>query len=290
MKCFTLLSNQIGKLLSKRKQLFFITIFVLGHPMETPFNYDLHLFSLPGKHRVMVCFHGYGDNHEISLPLKNLHSIEATLISFNFPEYDIKQGRKYDPKNATFGSIDELLPALYVMKQTVVDQYIESIDLYGFSAGGGALINAIGILNTSIYDAQLKKIGIEKAEKEKLLNAIQKGIVILDTPLKSIEEIIDFRGSTEEFESLAKNYRDNNLRPIDSLKRLKGLSLDVLLHFQENDEILSNRDDCIYIEQLKENLPKGKMTVIIGNDGGHMVPHFSLWRSYSEKIASLTKI
>lgn len=142
--------------------------------------------------------------------------IEATLVSFNFPEYDIKEEREYDYRQATFGTIAELLPALYVLKQIVIDQGIASIDLYGFSAGGGALINVIGVLNTSTYDTELKKIGIHTLEKEKLLSAIQKGIIVLDTPLKSIEEIIDHRGSTPEFEYLAKNYRDNNLRPIDS--------------------------------------------------------------------------
>ncbi len=250
--------------------------------MNPPFDYDLHLFSVPGKsNRVMICFHGYGDNYEVSLSLKNLECVESTLISFNFPEYDITQGRKYNPNNATFGTIDELLPALYVMKQIVLDQGVESIDLYGFSAGGGALINAIGVLNSAMYEAELKKIGIGGAEKKKLLAAIQKGVVVLDTPLKSIEEIIDCRGSTEEFEILAKNYRDNHLRPIDSLKLLKGLSLDILLHFQEDDETLSNRDDHIYIERLKESLPEGKITVIVGNDGGHTAPHFSLWQAYS---------
>lgn len=267
--------------------LVFSPFFVFGQSVSPPFNYDLHLSSLPGSNnRVMICFHGYGDNYKVASWLKKIGGMEATLISFNFPEHNIKQRRECNAKDATFGTIDELLPALYVMKQIVLGQGVESIDLYGFSAGGGALINAIGVLNTSTYDTQLKKIEIGIAEKKKLLTAIQKGIVILDTPLKSIEEIIDFRGPTEELEILAKNYRDNNLRPIDSLKRLKGLSLDVLVHFQENDEILSNRDDAIYIEHLKENLPKSKVTVIIGNDGGHMVPHFSLWQSYSQKIES----
>ena len=79
--------------------------------------------------------------------------------------------------------------------------------------------------------------------------------MILDTPLKSIEEIIDFRGSTEELERLAKNYRDNHLRPIDSIESLRGLSLDILLHFQEKDKILSNRDDFLYIEKLQAIQP-----------------------------------
>lgn len=261
----------------------FSPFLVFGQSMNPPFEYDLHISTLPGKSkRIMICFHGYGDNYEIASSLKNLKYIEATLISFNFPEYDIKQGRKYDPKKSTFGTIDELLPALYVMKQVVVDQSADSIDLYGFSAGGGALVNVIGLLNTQTYAAKLEEIGISTLEKEKILAAIQKGIVILDTPLKSIEEIIDFRGSTEEFEILAKNYQSNNLRPIDSLLLLKGLLLDIFLHFQENDEILSNRDDNLYIERLKATQPN--VTVIMENDGGHMATHSSLWQSYLQKI------
>jgi hypothetical protein len=141
------------------------------------------------------------------------------------------------------------------------------------------------VLNTSTYDEKLKEIEIGTIEKEKLLTAIQKGILILDTPLKSIEEIIDFRGSTKEFECLAKNYRDNNFRPIDSLRLLEGLSLDVLLHFQEKDEILSNRDDALYIERLQAN--QSKIAVIIGNDRGHMSSHLSLWQFYSQKMHQL---
>lgn len=269
--------------------LFFLPLMSFGQFSDSPFDYDLQAFSLPGNNeRVMLCLHGYGDNYKIALSLKEQSCIEATLISFNFPEYDIKQGRKYDPQKASFGTIDELLPALYVLKQTVLDQGLDAIDLYGKSAGGGALVNVIGVLNSSTYDANLKKIGIGKEEKKRLLSAIQKGVVILDTPLKSVEEIIDFRGSTEELEILAKNYRDNGLRPIDSLKLLDGLSLDILLHFQEKDEVISNRDDEIYIERLKAYQPTGKVTVIIGNDGGHMAPHLSLWRYYSYKMKTLS--
>ncbi len=107
--------------------------------------------------------------------------IESTLVSFNFPEYDIAQGRTYDPKKATFGTIDELLPALHIMKHIVLDQDLDSIDLYGFSAGGGALVYVIKVLNSSLYDEKLRELGIGEIEKKKLLLAIEKGIVILDT-------------------------------------------------------------------------------------------------------------
>jgi hypothetical protein len=254
-----------------------------AQPAEHPFDYDLHLFSLPGdSQRTIICFHGYGDNYQIAQSLKDLYLVESTLVSFNFPEHDIKQGRKYDPKTASFGTIHELLPALYVLKKIVLDNALNSIDLYGFSAGGGTLINVIAVLNTTTYDAELQKIGISAAEKKSLLSAIEKGIIILDTPLKSIEEIIDFRGSTEEFEILAKHYKDNGLRPIDSLQWLKGLSLTILLHFQKNDEILSNRDDQLYIERLQAIQRKEKVTVILTDEGGHMTPHRLLWKVYSQ--------
>ncbi len=269
----------------------FIPFLGFSGAAEYPFGYDLHLFSLPGSNqRTIVCFHGYGDNYQIAEILKDLHHPEATLVSFNFPEHDIKQGRKYDPQTASFGTIDELLPALYVLKKVVLDQRMKSIDLYGFSAGGGAVINAIAVLNTTTYDSELKRIGIGAEEKRKLLSAIQRGIVILDTPLKSIEEIMDFRGATEEFKTLAKKYRDHNLRPIDSIRMLKGLSLTVLLHFQEKDEVLSNRDDLLYIKRLKAIQADGAVTVIIADEGGHMAPHHSIWQKYAQMTSDSDQV
>lgn len=248
------------------------------------FGYDLHLSYFPdSKDRAMICCHGYGDNYEIALSLQKLGCIKATLVSFNFPEYDIKQRRSYDPHTSSFGSIDEVLPALYAMKHALEKGYT-TLDLYGFSAGGGAVINILSILNSINYDAELEKIGVRAAQKNALLTAIQNGIVILDTPLKSIEEIIAHRGSNEELEILALCYRENNLRPIDSIFNLKGLSIKVLLHFQKTDEVLSNRDDDLYIERLHQVLPKESITLVIGEDGGHMTTHSSLWNQYSKML------
>lgn len=268
-----------------------ILIFLLASLLEFtdaighPFDYDLHLVSLPGSNkRTIICFHGYGDSYRIAETLKNLYQPKVTLVSFNFPEHDIKEGKKYDPKTASFGTINELLPALYVMKKIVLDQGLESIDLYGFSAGGGAAVNAIAVLNGEAYDSELKDIGIGAEEKKRLLSAIQQGVIVLDTPLKSIEEIIDFRGSSEEFEILAKKYREHGFRPIDSLKALDGLSLNILLYFDKKDEVLSNRDDRIYIQRLQDSQSSGRVTVIIGDEGGHMAPHFSLWKAYLNRL------
>lgn len=250
---------------------------------ESPFTYDFHLYSLPGNHeRTILCFHGYGGSYQIADLLKNLYNPPATLVSFNFPEHSLREGKQYDPKTASFGSIDELLPALYVMKKIILEQEREAIDLYGFSAGGGAVVNLIRVLNGSDYDLELKGIGIGAEEKKQLLSAIERGIILLDAPLKSVEEIIDFKGPSEELKILAKKYRDHAFRPIDSLKMLKGISLRVLLYFDKNDEVLSNRDDQLYIERFQESQSGQRITVLIGDEGGHVAPHYSLWEEYAQ--------
>ena len=232
------------------------------------FDYDLHLATIPGINgRTLICFHGYGGSYKLAESIKSQGLVESTLISFNFP----------DLETAHFGTGAELLPALYVLKSVVLDQGLESIDLYGFSAGGGALINAIAALNNSTHDVELKQLGIGPAEKKRLLAAIEKGTILLDSPLKSIEEIIDFRGPTKELEVLAQQYRSNRLRPIDSLANLHGLSLNITLYLSEKDEILSNRDDALFIERL----PQEKLTVIRADEGGHAGFHHSLWKAYS---------
>lgn len=234
--------------------------------------------------RVMVCFHGSGDSYEIANQLDKVSCITSTLVSFNFPEHHLKDKRVkgvYDYRKASFGTINELMPALFVLKEVVVNQGCRSIDLYGFSAGGGVLINVIKILKSSTYDNILQQYGVDVSDKEQIFHAIQRGTIVLDTPLKSIEEIIDYRGFSDEMEHLAANYRLNGFRPIDSIHSLKGEQLKIILHFQVNDEILSNRDDALFIERMIEVQPS---TVIsIGEDGGHLSYHRSLWETYSKE-------
>ena len=247
------------------------------------FDYDLHLLSLPGASpRTVICFHGYGGNYTIAEQLKQLNVSDATFVGFNFPDYDL-QTKVYDPRNLSFGTIRELLPAAYVLKKFILDEGLGQIDLYGRSAGGGALINLLAILNTSTYDKELKHIGIGTQEKSKLLRAIQHGLIILDVPLKSVEEIIDLRGSSTELEILAENYRNNHLRPIDTVQQLQGLSLNVILYFEEKDEISFNRDDALFIERLKKANRLGSTWIMKGSEGGHRALHLAPWSLYAQE-------
>lgn len=248
-----------------------------------PFSYDLGVRIIPAKNEcaaVTICCHGYGHSNAIIDVVHSFGVIPDHLVSFNFPDYNCI-AKRYDPKKSSFGSIDELLPLLYILKKCVIDAGQELVNLYGFSAGGGAVVNALAVLNQNTYDDHLKKIGIAHDAKKKIIDAVQRGLVILDCPLKSIDEIIALRGADSEFTILGQRFTQNNMRPIDSLEKLRGMNLTVLLHFQTPDEILGNRDDKLFADRLVA-ANAGKTNVIYGSDGGHNRYHKSLWQEYKK--------
>jgi hypothetical protein len=262
--------------------LFPLSIFALNAARD-PFNYDLHLTRIPGKStKTMICLHGMGADYQIVYFVKEASKIHQSLVSFNFPDYRMHE-RIYDPQKTAFGSIDEILPVIYVLNKIIIEEGNQDVNLYGFSAGGGAIINTLAVLNSSTYDADLKKIGVNQAAKQKILDVIQKGDVILDSPLKSMSEIIAKLGPSKELKVIEERFRRNQMEPIDVLPQLSNLALNVIIFFQHPDEILSNRDDALFIERLKKANQKGKTVVLGGNDGGHNYPHYTLWKHYLKK-------
>jgi hypothetical protein len=259
---------------------FFLTTFSL---FAHPFNYDLHLTYLEGNNKnTLICLHGMGGDYQIGQFIKEQAHIQGTVVSFNFPDY-LQPNKPLNVQTTTFGTINELLPAFYVLKKCIVDEKRQNLDVYGFSAGGGALINVISILTKNTYDPQLAKLGIGLEEKKQIQKALQKGLLILDAPLKSVEEVKAFRTHMPELKIIAKRYKENAMEPIDNLQYLKGNAYNILLFFQNPDEIISNRDDNIYIERLKKYNALGTTRVLIGNDGGHSSFHPTLWNTYRDK-------
>jgi hypothetical protein len=240
----------------------------------------LNMVKYPANHPeadVMICCHGMRGDYHIA---ENLHLnpvIQDHLIGFNFPDANMIVGR-VDPEQTSYGTIRELIPAFQVLKSQVLDANLPKVNLYGFSAGGGAIVNVIALLNRTDYDKELREIGITQEVKERLLEAIQKGTVILECPLKSMEEV----GFSDMFNVYARRYKENRLRPIDSLSDLKGLALNILLFFQRPDDIIGNRDDQLYIDRLKEANKLGQTTIVIANEGTHASYHQSLWTAYAE--------
>ncbi|MBA3958534.1 MAG: hypothetical protein H0X51_09125 [Parachlamydiaceae bacterium] len=265
----------------------FLPLFLCSFTFQNPpFSYDLHPHVISGNpSEVLVTFHGMGGNYLIADSVKASSNTDNTIVSFNFPDYDFKTRRDFNNLNQiTLGSIQELLPPLYLLKQILINDPNRTINLYGFSAGGGAVINLLAVLNSSEYDSELKTIGIEESDKKAILDAIEKGIIILDTPLKSVAELVATRPNLERI-LMAERYKQNGMEPIDNISKLPNRPFTFIVHFQEPDQILSNRDDQLYFEKLQKQNSKGKTYLIIGHDQGHMLPHPSLWKFYADHFS-----
>ncbi len=249
-----------------------------------PFDYNLGLKVVNGKNtsEITVCCHGYGASNTIVDAIKSYKVIDHTLIGFNFPDYNITDAQ--DHSKISYGSIREILPLLYVLKYSIDEFNPSKINLYGFSAGGGAVINALGILNTYSYKGELQSIGITENIAKTIINRLQQGIIILECPLKSIQEIIDFRGKTKNMCQMAESFNKNKMNPLDAIGLLKDLDLTILAYLETPDEVLGNRDDALLIKQL-EQINNGKTVVVTGSAGGHCGYHPRLWNSYKKLAA-----
>lgn len=244
-----------------------------------PFSYDLHFCMIPGsKESAMVCLHGMGGDYHIVEYVKQCSGISSTCFGFNFPDYGINT-RAFDPEQTTFGSAKEILPALCVLKEVVVNQQFSSLSLYGFSAGGGAMINILVALYTEEYDAPLASVGVTKEDRQAILAALTKGVVLLDAPLKSVRELHAFRGPSPEVVVIEERFARNNMEPIDNIEKLQGIPVSFFVHFQKSDEVLSNRDDLLYMEKLLHLPVPTKVECVIGGES-HSLPHPHLWQLY----------
>ncbi len=252
--------------------------------LQHPFKHDLHLTKIPSKtskgaSSVMLCFHGMGGDYRIVEYVNQYSGIDTNFFSFNFPDYGIKLG-SFQPEDTHMGSVDEILPALYVLKQAVIVDKFRKVSLYGFSAGGGVIINTLTALNTTSADERLKEIGIGPKEKKKIISALRNGVILLDAPLKSVGEMKAFLEPMREIEIVGARYKNNEMEPIENIEKLKGLNLHYIVNFQSPDEVLSNRDDQLYIEKLRSiSGPKGSVAFVIEGKG-HSLPHQHLWDLY----------
>ncbi len=255
------------------------------HSDSSPFSYALDVKVYQGKtsnQGVILCCHGYGGDNSIAGIIASYKAVPDHLVGFNFPDFSI-QSRNIIPDQIAYGTVNELLPAIYLLKKIVVDAQLEKVSLYGFSAGGAAVVNLIALLNTSQDSQDFNSIGVTNEDVKKILAALQKGIILLDAPLKSVDEFISsyperLRSSMSTY--FTGRYRNNGMDPIDSISKWKGLNLSVVVFFQNPDETISNRDDALFKQKLLKVNSQGRNLVLSGNEGGHLGFHWSLWKAF----------
>ena len=188
----------------------------------------------------------------------------------------------------------------------------DKIHLYGYSRGGSTVVNGLARLkNFEKYIKFFSRLGINKTQAARLLSKVCAGSVVLNCPLVDTRVVIKDKvekvnASTASYlrslpvvggllawlfsspVSVATSYMlvdcvsapvvtGGKYAPwqdqaIKSAISIKGLNLNLLVHFQKNDQVVTNQCDA----QFYKNIMGPNSYLVLGNDGGHMHDHSTL--------------
>lgn len=238
--------------------------------------------------RPTIYFHGWGDIKNSAKLLKAFCDVlPGDLVTFHFRDRGVLIPKI---RYANLGQLPDVLSAIYALRWTVEKLQPEAIDLFGYSRGGATLLNTIAVLNdkSGVFDAELARIGITSHMRAKLLTLIQNGCHVLNCPLTdmnvTMHEFVKHKMGSfvqrkmpsimKAFEKIT-HYKSTGLQGIASAQAFKGLSLNMLVHFQHHDTIVSNRNDVRLYDALYQHNPDTTF-LVLGNDGGHLHSHGAL--------------
>lgn len=232
------------------------------------------------KNRPTLFIHGWGDTKGSARLFKAYCDVlPGDIITFNFRDRGVIMPKI---QHSSMGQLPDVLQALYVLKWAHTTLHLDAIDIFGYSRGGATAVNMIAVLNDKMgsYDKDLADIGIDRAEREKLLTIIQNGCIVLDCPLMDVAVCAEYR--FHEFAKKAlkalelfSNYKRNGMQAIDMAKKLDGLNLKILMHFQFNDRVVPNKREAEFYQNISAHNPYSTF-VVLGNDGGHLHTHRAL--------------
>lgn len=233
--------------------------------------------------RPTIYFHGWGDTKNSAKLFKAYADVlPGDIITFNFRDRGVIIPKLH---HSNLGQLPDVLSGLYVLKWTKEMVGVEAFDLYGYSRGGATILNLIAVLNDThgTYDQELARIGITPTERATLLSLIQKGTIVLDCPLTDMN--VSVKERMKRITSHAINalkritrYQPDGLQGLTSSICFGGLKLAILVHFQNHDTIVSNKNEAQLYLHLYNTNPRTTF-VVLGNDGGHLHTHASLARS-----------
>jgi pimeloyl-ACP methyl ester carboxylesterase len=255
----------------------------IGSPQKAidALGYDLDLEYIYPKNRsfeqsITLYLHGWGDIKNSARLLKKFSTVlDDNIVTFNFPDARPIIGKI---TQSSFGQLSDTLAAIYAAHATLQEFNLTSLNIFGISRGGATAINMLALLNDqelfSKHQASLRAIGVDQEARKKILQAVQNGTITLDIPLRSMKH-------TPMPLALAQQitlYDAKGWESIDMVKRLKGLYLTSLVHFQHDDAIVSNKNEAEFFFYLAINNPHTTY-LVMGNDGGHLHTHNALSRT-----------
>lgn len=262
---------------------------IIGTREQQLFGYNLDIECLEeqntqvkviDKHPTLF-LHGWGGSRRDATVLKYEYNVlPGTVVAFNFPD---AHGFLSILSKTNLGQLNDVLVALYVLKQIKDTQSPKAIDLFGHSRGGAVAVNMIAVLadTSRIYDSALQNIGINAQERRELLQLILAGSVTLDCPL--IDANCVFKKHVGEgfrpwlLSNLLRfgGYKPTGMQPITSLKKLAGLPLHIIYHGQTYDEVVGHEREDEFCKNLAQIFPQTSV-FIRGDDGGHNHTHKTL--------------
>ena len=252
------------------------------------FHYNLRIEHIVDKDpncvinhkRPTIYFHGWGDTKNSAKIFKAFGDVlPGDIITFHFRDQGVIIPKL---RHANLGQLADILSGLYVLKWAKDSMALDGIDLYGYSRGGATILNMIAVLNDSThsYDEELIELGIDAKERKELLQLIQNGCIILDCPLTDFNSSVEARMkkfTQQAIKALSgvTKYQPYGLQGLTSTLQYDGLKLNILVHFQYHDTIVSNANDAELYKRLYYFNPKTTY-IVLGNDGGHIHTHASL--------------
>lgn len=257
-------------------------------------------FNILNKDRVTIAVHGWGDSKDGIKALKQYYpeALPGCLIVYNCP--DAATNNAPSLSKTSFGQELDIMPLLFILKQCVLQNY-STIDLNGHSRGAAVIINALATLNDKNGDNPIMaKLNMSTQEREKILSMIQNGCISLQCPLtnvrtaikKQIDNIssggflsalmgyIPWGGTiseaTQDSSATSVDYAASSVtyykpwkeQAFTSAKKLVGLKLKILVHFEDNDHVVSNDNDESFFQALAQHNPE-HVYMSKGFEGGH---------------------
>lgn len=237
---------------------------------------------------VTVYAHAWGDSKEsVHYFRNNSLMLPGTIVSFNFR--DAHRGSSLPPiekvRFSNFAQESDIATLLTVIK-TVLSCGVTAINLFGHSRGGGAIITMLARLyQFDTYYNSFNKLGITKENATAILNAVNKGSLVLNCPLVDTPQLIKEKASWVHagfmsgflsrgilpFIMQYRAYADNPVTAAQILQK-NGYAIPTFIHFQKDDIIIGTRNDYLLYQYLH-----GKDTYLtIGNEGSHLHPGIQL--------------
>ena len=228
--------------------------------------------------RPTIFLHGWGDTKNSAKLLKAFGDVlPGNLITFNFRDHGVLIPKL---RQSNLGQEQDVLSALFTIKWVKDKLKVNEVDLFGYSRGGATLLNLIAVLNDKkgMYDELLARIDIDAQERQALLDMIQRGCHVLNCPLTDLNMSVEARMKSAKwidlFEAFTK-YKRDGLQGITSAQQFAGLNLNMLLHFQYRDTVISNNNEAELYRRLAQHNPQTTF-VTLGNNGGHLHTHATL--------------